>query len=84
MWREGVKFLCSNDASGSPLPASLLVLSGAPGASRVDRGRARGAGHRIGRCRTEGGFEARGWERNFVRRAQIPLGLFWGTRLEML
>jgi hypothetical protein len=84
MWLEGVKVLCVNDASGPPLSTSLLVLFGAPGASPVDRGWVWGAGHRNGPRRTEGDFGTRGWERKIVRCAQIPLGMLWGTRLEML
>jgi hypothetical protein len=66
LWRErrdvpggGVKFLCAADSSGPPLPASFLVVSGAPDASPVDRGQAQGARHRIGPRLTEGGFRAR-------------------------
>jgi hypothetical protein len=33
----GVEFLCVANTLGLPLPASLLVVSGAPGASHVDR-----------------------------------------------
>jgi hypothetical protein len=54
---------CVNDASGPPLPASLLSLSGVPGASPVERGRARDAGHRIGPPRTERAFGTRDWGR---------------------
>jgi hypothetical protein len=41
------------------LLALLFVVSGMPGASPVDRGRARGAEHRIELRRTEGAFVER-------------------------
>jgi hypothetical protein len=51
-----VKLECAADASGPRLLASHFVVSSVPRASHVKWGRARGAGHRIGPCRTEGGF----------------------------
>jgi hypothetical protein len=48
-----VKFLCVNDASAPPLPASLLVVFGVPEASSMEQRRTRGAGHRIGPRRAE-------------------------------
>jgi hypothetical protein len=49
-------------------PASLLALSGVPGASPVERGRVRDAGHRIGSHRTERAFGTRDWKRKNIRR----------------
>jgi hypothetical protein len=40
----------------------------------VGRGRARGAGHRIGARRTKKGFGGRGWNAFSVRRAPNPFG----------
>jgi hypothetical protein len=56
--------------ASSPLPASLLDLSGAPRASPVDRGWDRGAEHRIGPRRTEVGFGTRDWVQKYVQRTQ--------------
>jgi hypothetical protein len=69
-----VKLECVNDTSGLPLPTSRFVVSGVPGASPVDRGRARGVGHRIRPGWTEGGFGAHGWKRKRMFSApQKPL-----------
>jgi hypothetical protein len=75
----GVEFLCVAEASALRLLVSLFAVSGAPVASPVDRGRARGAGHRIGPRRRER-VDAAGNENV----PQIPCRDALGTRLEML
>jgi hypothetical protein len=65
---------CVADTSGPPLPASLLVVSGMPGASPVDQGRAWGAGHRIGSRQMDRPFGGAQLETKKLSSApQIPL-----------
>jgi hypothetical protein len=47
---------------------------GVPGTFPVERGQARGTGHRIGPRRTKNGFGGRDWERFLSGASQITLG----------
>jgi hypothetical protein len=69
-----------------PLPASLLVVSGALRASPVDLGRAQGAGHRIGSRRTENRLWDAAENGKISDASQISSGIALedATRLEML